>query len=402
MTRALIVADPGMVQFGFVDTVLAQLALREEKVVTSLYGTIKPDPTLGQTIEIAKQMASFKPDTIIAVGGGSAMDAAKIARYIYEYSLDQEEGFLESYEAVSELFLCLQQKFIDIRKRIVKFKHQAETRLFCIPTTSGTGSEVTPYAVITDDHTHVKYPLTDYELTPQVAIVDPEFVMTVPKRTCAWSGLDTLSHALESYVSVMASDFTRPWSLEAIKLVLENLEASYKYDPQHPTLEGELARENMHYAATLAGMAFSNAFLGINHSIAHKLGGEFELPHGLAISIAMQHVIRYNGVSGNVKRSVYPRYEVYRGQKDYADIARAVGLKGKTDADLVEALCQRINDLMTAVDVTPTLSANGVTKEAFDAAVDELAVLAYDDQCTPANPRQPYIEELKQLLIDMF
>ena len=402
MTRALIVADPGMVQFGFVDTVLAQLALREEKVVTSLYGTIKPDPTLGQTIEIAKQIASFKPDTIIAVGGGSAMDAAKIARYIYEYSLDQEEGFLESYEAVSELFLRLQQKFIDIRKRIVKFKHQAETRLFCIPTTSGTGSEVTPYAVITDDHTHVKYPLTDYELTPQVAIVDPEFVMTVPKRTCAWSGLDTLSHALESYVSVMASDFTRPWSLEAIKLVLENLEASYKYDPQHPTLEGELARENMHYAATLAGMAFSNAFLGINHSIAHKLGGEFELPHGLAISIAMQHVIRYNGVSGNVKRSVYPRYEVYRGQKDYADIARAVGLKGKTDADLVEALCQRINDLMTAVDVTPTLSANGVTKEAFDAAVDELAVLAYDDQCTPANPRQPYIEELKQLLIDMF
>ena len=402
MTSALIVADPGMVQFGFVDTVLAQLALREEKVVTSLYVTIKPDPTLGQTIEIAKQMASFKPDTIIAVGGGSAMDAAKIARYIYEYSLDQEEGFLESYEAVSELFLRLQQKFIDIRKRIVKFKHQAETRLFCIPTTSGTGSEVTPYAVITDDHTHVKYPLTDYELTPQVAIVDPEFVMTVPKRTCAWSGLDTLSHALESYVSVMASDFTRPWSLEAIKLVLENLEASYKYDPQHPTLEGELARENMHYAATLAGMAFSNAFLGINHSIAHKLGGEFELPHGLAISIAMQHVIRYNGVSGNVKRSVYPRYEVYRGQKDYADIARAVGLKGKTDADLVEALCQRINDLMTAVDVTPTLSANGVTKEAFDAAVDELAVLAYDDQCTPANPRQPYIEELKQLLIDMF
>lgn len=402
ITRALIVADPGMVQFGFVDTVLAQLALREEKVVTSLYGTIKPDPTLGQTIEIAKQMASFKPDTIIAVGGGSAMDAAKIARYIYEYSLDQEEDFLESYEAVSELFLRLQQKFIDIRKRIVKFKHQAETRLFCIPTTSGTGSEVTPYAVITDDHTHVKYPLTDYELTPQVAIVDPEFVMTVPKRTCAWSGLDTLSHALESYVSVMASDFTRPWSLEAIKLVLENLEASYKYDPQHPTLEGELARENMHYAATLAGMAFSNAFLGINHSIAHKLGGEFELPHGLAISIAMQHVIRYNGISGNVKRSVYPRYEVYRGQKDYADIARAVGLKGKTDADLVEALCQRINDLMTAVDVTPTLSANGVTKEAFDAAVDELAVLAYDDQCTPANPRQPYIEELKQLLIDMF
>ncbi|MFS1663250.1 bifunctional acetaldehyde-CoA/alcohol dehydrogenase [Streptococcus sp. zg-JUN1979] len=402
MSRALIVADPGMVQFGFVDTVLAQLALREDKVTTAIYSTVEPDPTLGQTIEIAKQMASFKPDTIIAVGGGSAMDAAKVARYIYEYSLDQEEGYLNSYEAVSELFTRLQQKFIDIRKRIVTFKHQVETRLFCIPTTSGTGSEVTPYAVITDDHTHVKYPLTDYELTPQVAIVDPEFVMTVPKRTCALSGLDTLSHALESYVSVAASDFTRPWSLEAIKLVMENLETSYHYDPQHPTLEGDLARENMHYAATLAGMAFSNAFLGINHSLAHKTGGEFGLPHGLAIAIAMQHVIRYNGVSGNVKRSVYPRYEVYRAQKDYADIARALGLKGQTDEALVEALCERIDNLMKAIDVTPSLSANGVSKEAFDKSVDELALLAYDDQCTPANPRQPYIKELKQLLIDMF
>ena len=402
MQRALIVADPGMVQFGFVDTVLAQLALRDEKVATSIYGTIKPDPTLGQTIEIAKQMRDFKPDTVIAVGGGSALDAAKIARYIYEYSLDQEADFLDSYENVSELFLRLQQKFIDIRKRIVKFKHQTATRLFCIPTTFGTGSEVTPYAVITDDHTHVKYPLTDYELTPQVAIVDPEFVMTVPKRTVALSGLDTLSHALEAYVSVMASDLTRPWSLEAIKLVIENLEDSYNYDPKNPTLRGEQARENMHYAATLAGMAFSNAFLGINHSIAHKTGGEFGLPHGLAISIAMQHVIRYNGVAGNVKRSVFPRYEEYRAQRDYADIACSLGLQGKDDAALVEALCQRIDALMKAVDVDPRLSANGVTKEAFDAAVDKLASLAYDDQCTPANPRQPYIAELKQLLIDMF
>ena len=402
MTRALIVADPGMVQFGFVDTVLGQLALRDQKVETSIYGTIKPDPTLGQTIEIARQMRDFKPDTVIAVGGGSALDAAKIARYIYEYSLDQEADFLDSYEKVSELFLRLQQKFIDIRKRIVKFKHQDATRLFCIPTTSGTGSEVTPYAVITDDNTHVKYPLTDYELTPQVAIVDPEFVMTVPKRTVALSGLDTLSHALESYVSVMASDLTRPWSLQAIKLVMENLEESYKFDPKHPTLQGEQARENMHYAATLAGMAFSNSFLGINHSLAHKTGGEFGLPHGLAISIAMQHVIRYNGVTGNVKRSVYPRYEEYRAQRDYADIARALGLKGKTDKELVEALCQKIDKLMHAVDVEPKLSANGVTKKAFEAAVDRLASLAYDDQCTPANPRQPYIEDMKQLLIDQF
>ena len=402
MKRAIIVADPGMVQFGFVDTVYAQLALREEKVATSLYGAIKPDPTLGQTIEIARQMRDFKPDTVIAIGGGSAMDAAKIARLIYEVSLDREPGFLDSYEAVSELFTELQQKFIDIRKRIVKFKHQTETRLFCIPTTSGTGSEVTSFAVITDDFTHVKYPLADYELTPQVAIVDPEFVMTVPKRTTALSGLDTLSHALESYVSVMASDFTRPWSLEAIKLVIENLEASYNYDPKNPTLEGETAKENMHYAAAIAGMAFTNAFLGINHSLAHKLGGEFDLPHGLAISIAMQHVIRYNGVTGNVKRAVFPRYEEYRAQRDYADIARYLGLKGKTEEELVEALCDRIAKLMAAVDVETSLSANGVDKKHFDEKVDELASLAYDDQCTPANPRQPYIAELKQLLIDMY
>lgn len=402
INRAFIVADPGMVKFGFVDKVYDQLAARENEVKTALYGTVRPDPMLGQTIEIAQQMAQFEPDTVIAIGGGSALDATKIARYIYEYSLDQEPGFLDSYEKVSEVFKELQQKFVDIRKRIVKFHHAKKTRMFAIPTTSGTGSEVTPYAVITDDNTHVKYPLTDYELTPQVSIVDPEFVMTVPKRTVALSGLDSLSHALESYVSVMASDFTRPWSMQAIKLVFENLEASYNYDPKHPTLEGEKARENMHYAATLAGMAFANAFLGINHSIAHKTGGEFGLPHGLAISIAMQHVIKFNGASGRVKRTPFPRYEVYRAQKDYADIARALGLKGNSDAELVDALCNKTNDLMKKLDVEPKLSANGVTKEQFEKALDKMVDRVYDDQCTTANPRQPYLEEIRQLLIDQF
>lgn len=402
INRAFIVADPGMVKFGFVDKVYDQLAARENEVKTALCGTVRPDPMLGQTIEIAQQMAQFEPDTVIAIGGGSALDATKIARYIYEYSLDQEPGFLDSYEKVSEVFKELQQKFVDIRKRIVKFHHAKKTRMFAIPTTSGTGSEVTPYAVITDDNTHVKYPLTDYELTPQVSIVDPEFVMTVPKRTVALSGLDSLSHALESYVSVMASDFTRPWSMQAIKLVFENLEASYNYDPKHPTLEGEKARENMHYAATLAGMAFANAFLGINHSIAHKTGGEFGLPHGLAISIAMQHVIKFNGASGRVKRTPFPRYEVYRAQKDYADIARALGLKGNSDAELVDALCNKINDLMKKLDVEPKLSANGVTKEQFEKALDKMVDRVYDDQCTTANPRQPYLEEIRQLLIDQF
>lgn len=400
--RVFIVADPGMVKFGFVDKIYEQLALREKMVKSSIYGTVKPDPTLGQTIEIAKQMGQFNPDTIIALGGGSALDAAKIARFIYEYSLDQPDGFLDSYEKVSELFTRLQQKFIDIRKRIVKFHHQLNTQLITIPTTSGTGSEVTPYAVITDDKTHVKYPLTDYELTPQIAIVDPEFVMTVPQRTVAWSGLDTLSHALESYVSVMASDFTRPWSLQAIKLVFENLALSYKFDSKNPTKAGEKARENMHYAACLAGMAFANAFLGINHSLAHKTGGEFGLPHGLAISIAMQHVIRFNGVVGKVKRTPFPRYEVYRGQRDYAEIARFIGLEGNNDAQLVEALCKKINELMNEVEVKPTLSANGVTKENFEKSLGKLIDLVYNDQCTPANPRQPSLEEIKQLLEDQF
>lgn len=401
ISRALIVADPGMVKFGFVDKVTGQLACQDHEIKVSIYGTVQPDPTLGQTIAIAQQMAQFQPDTIIAVGGGSALDAAKISRFIYEYSFDLP-GFLDQYENVSQLFSKLQQKFIDIRKRIVKFDPQTHTQLIAIPTTSGTGSEVTPFAVITDDYTHIKYPLADYELTPQIAIIDPAFVMTVPQRTVAWSGLDALSHALESYVSVMASEYTRPWALQAIKLIFENLEDSYNYNPQKPTLRGEQARENMHNAATLAGMSFAQAFLGINHSLAHKTGGEFGLPHGLAISIAMQHVIRFNGVSGKVKRTPFPRYDVYRAQSDYADIARFIGLNGSSDAELVDKLCQKIDRLMHAVNVEPKLSANGVTKKQFQDALDKLVDLVYQDQCTPANPRQPSLQEIRQLLIDQF
>ncbi|MBM7616854.1 acetaldehyde dehydrogenase/alcohol dehydrogenase [Weissella uvarum] len=397
--RAFIVADPGMVQFGFVDQVLDQLALRENPVKTSVYGTVKPDPTLGQTIDIARQMAEFKPDSIILLGGGSALDAGKVARYIYEYS-QKHVGILDDMAALQELFGQLQQKFMDIRKRIIKFEAQPLTQMIAIPTTSGTGSEVTPFAVITDDETHVKYPLADYALTPQVAIVDPEFVMTVPKRTVAYSGMDSLSHALESYVSVMASDFTRPWALQAIKLIFENLEASYQYDPQHPTKEGQTARANMHYAATLAGMSFANAFLGLNHAIAHKTGGEFDLPHGLAITIAMPHVIKYNAVTNNVKRTPYPRYETYRAQKDYADIARYIGLTGKDDAALVDALLAKIKELTDALDINPTLSGNGVSKEAVEKSVDVLADLVYDDQTVGTNPRQPYLADIRQLLLD--
>ncbi|MDR3241257.1 MAG: bifunctional acetaldehyde-CoA/alcohol dehydrogenase [Lactobacillaceae bacterium] len=399
--RAFIVADPGMVQFGFVDKILDQFALREEQVKTSLYGAVRPDPTISQAIEIARQMADFKPDTVVLIGGGSALDAGKIARFLYEYS-QSHEGILQDDEALNELFQELAQKFMDIRKRIVKFEHQALTQMVAIPTTSGTGSEVTPFAVITDDETHVKYPLADYELTPQVAIVDPEFVMTVPKRTVAFSGMDALSHALESYVSVMNSEFTRPWALQAIKLIFKNLETSYNYDPKNPTKEGEAARSKMHYASTLAGMSFANAFLGINHALAHKTGGAFGLPHGLAITIAMNHVIKFNAVTGNVKRTPYPRYEYYRAQHDYAKIAKYIGVEGKNDAELVEGLMKRISDLAAALDINMTLSGNGVTKKDFEAHLDEIVDLAYDDQTTPANPRQPRLEEIRQLFIDQF
>lgn len=399
--RAFVVTDHGMLQFGFVDHMLEQLAVRETQVQTAIYGSVKPDPTLSQAIEIARQMNDFKPDTVIALGGGSPLDAAKIGRLIYEYSVRGEVD-LNDDVALKALFEQLAQKFIDIRKRIVKFPHQEQTQLVCIPTTSGTGSEVTPFAVITDDETHVKYPLADYQLTPQVAIVDPEFVMTVPKRTVAWSGIDALSHALESYVSVMASDYTKPLSLRAIKLIFDNLTTSYQYDPSEPSKEGQVARANMHNAATLAGMAFANAFLGINHSLAHKVGGEFELPHGLAIAIAMPHVIKFNAVTGNVKRTPYPRYEIYRAQEDYAEIARYIGLTGQNDAELVDKLIMEIKKLTDSIDIDVTLSGNGVDKDHLERELDKLSNLVYDDQCTPGNPRQPSIAEIKTLLRDQY
>lgn len=399
--RAFIVADPGMVKFGFVDKILDQFALRDDQVKTSFYGSVSPDPTISQAIEIARQMADFKPDTVVLLGGGSALDAGKIARFLYEYSATNPD-ILYDDEALKNLFQELAQKFMDIRKRIVKFEHQRLTQMVAIPTTSGTGSEVTPFAVITDDETHVKYPLADYELTPQVAIVDPEFVMTVPSRTVAYSGMDALSHALESYVSVMSSEFTRPWALQAIKLIFDYLEESYKYDAKNPTKEGELARSKMHYASTLAGMSFGNAFLGLNHAIAHKTGGAFGLPHGLAISIAMTHVIKFNGVTGNVKRTPFPRYETYTAQKDYADIARHLGLAGNNDAELVQALINKIEDLAAKLNMDLTLSGNGVKKEDFDRELSGLMDLIYNDQTTPGNPRQPRLSEIGQLLHDQF
>ncbi|MCV3742847.1 bifunctional acetaldehyde-CoA/alcohol dehydrogenase [Lentilactobacillus hilgardii] len=377
INKVFIVTTPGMVEHGYVDTVLDELKRRPNEIEYSLFSDVEPDPTTDTVEKGVAQMRSFKPDTIIALGGGSPLDAAK--------------NMWLFYEDPTTSFFGAKQKFIDIRKRAYRFNKPRKAQMIAIPTTSGTGSEVTPFAVITDSKTHVKYPLADYALTPDVAIVDPQFVQTIPKGTVAASGLDTLCHGIESFVSVMASDYTRPLSLQAIKLVFENLTNSYNGD--------EHAREEMHNAATLAGMAFGNAFLGITHSVAHKLGGEFGLTHGIAIAITLPHVIRFNAKLPE-KIAVWPKYEYFRANKDYAEIARYVGIQGKTDEDLVEGLVQKIIDLAHSVGVTLSLKAWGVDKDKFDAAVDRLSVLAYEDQCTTANPKEPLIADLKQIMMD--
>ncbi|MDT6981593.1 bifunctional acetaldehyde-CoA/alcohol dehydrogenase [Levilactobacillus zymae] len=377
--RVFLVTSPSMVQLGYVDTVLNELKRRPDGIEYSLFSDVEPDPTTDTVNRGVAQMRTFKPDTIIALGGGSPIDAAK--------------NMWLFYEDPSASFFGAKQKFLDIRKRTYRFKKPSKAQFVAIPTTSGTGSEVTPFSVITDSKTHVKYPLADYALTPDVAIVDSQFIETVPKKTVAYSGLDVLTHAIESYVSNMASDYTRPWSLQAIKLVMNNLTDSYNGDVH--------ARAEMHNASTLAGMAFANAFLGITHSVAHKLGGEFGLTHGLAIAITLPHVIRYN-FKEPTKLSMWPKYEYFRADEDYAEIARFLGLPGTTKEELKEALVKKIIDLAHSVNVTLSLKANGVDKAHFDKVVDHLSELAFEDQCTTANPKEPLIADLKQIMIDEY
>ncbi|KRK36459.1 bifunctional acetaldehyde-CoA/alcohol dehydrogenase [Levilactobacillus parabrevis] len=377
--RVFLVTSPSMVELGYIDTVLNELKRQPGGIEYSLFSDVEPDPTTDTVERGVAQMRTFKPDTIIALGGGSPIDAAKNMWLFYE---DPNASFFGA-----------KQKFLDIRKRTYKFHKPHKAQFVAIPTTSGTGSEVTPFSVITDSKTHVKYPLADYALTPDVAIVDSQFIQTVPKKTVAYSGLDVLTHAIESYVSAMASDYTRPWSLQAIKLVMENLTNSYNGDVT--------AREEMHNASTLAGMAFANAFLGVDHSIAHKLGGEFGLPHGLAIAITLPHVIRYN-FKEPTKLAMWPKYEYFRADEDYAQIARYLGLPGNTKEELKEALVKKVIDLAHSVGVTLSLKANGVDKAHFDKVVDHLAELAFGDQCTTANPKEPLVSELKQIMIDEY
>lgn len=378
--RVMLVCDPGMVQFGYADIVRKELQKRKNDVKIEVFSDVEPNPSTNTVYAGTKMMVDFQPDTVIALGGGSAMDAAK--------------GMWMFYEHPDTEFFDAKQKFLDIRKRTYKIAKPEKTQFVCIPTTSGTGSEVTPFAVITDSETHVKYPLADYALTPDVAIVDPQFVMSVPASVTADTGMDVLTHAIESYVSVMASDYTRGLSLQAIKLVFDHLENSVK----RPDME---SREKMHNASTMAGMAFANAFLGICHSIAHKIGGEYGIPHGRTNAILLPHIIRYNAKDPS-KHAMFPKYDYFRADTDYADIAKFLGLKGNTTAELVEALATAVADLGKSVGIDMNLKAQGVSQETLDTTVDRMAELAYEDQCTTANPKEPLISELKQIILDAY
>ncbi|MBC6314656.1 bifunctional acetaldehyde-CoA/alcohol dehydrogenase [Listeria grandensis] len=379
--RVFIVTDPGMVQFKYVDVVIEHLKKRSNNVDYQVFADVEPDPSDVTVYKGAELMKDFKPDCIIALGGGSAMDAAK--------------GMWLFYEHPEASFFGLKQKFLDIRKRTFKYPKLGEKAQFvAIPTTSGTGSEVTPFAVITDKENNIKYPLADYELTPDVAIVDAQYVMTVPAHITADTGMDVLTHAIESYVSVMASDYTRGLSLRAIEMVFESLRAS--------VLEGdEDAREKMHNASAMAGMAFANAFLGINHSLAHKIGPEFHIPHGRANAILMPHVIRYNATKPR-KHALFPRYESYRADQDYAQIARVLGLPASTTEEGVKSLVDAIISLGKDCGIDMSLKGQNVDKKAFDAVVDTLADRAFMDQCTTANPVQPLVSELKEVYMNAY
>lgn len=380
--KAFIVTDPGMVKLGYVDKVLYYLRKRPDYVHCEVFSDVEPDPSIQTVKKGTERMLQFKPDVIITIGGGSPMDAAKAMWLFYEHPEVE--------------FSDLTQKFMDIRKRIVKYPKLGNTTQFvAIPTTSGTGSEVTSFTVITDNETNMKYPLADYELTPDVAIIDPQFVMTVPKEVTADTGMDVLTHAIEAYVSSMANDYTDGLAIKAIQLVFKYLPIAYRDG------DNELAREKMHNASTIAGMAFSNAFLGINHSLAHKLGAEYKIAHGRANTILLPHVIRYNAEKP-VKFTSFPKYEHFIADQRYAEIAHALHLKVETIEEGVESLIQAIIDLAVELNIPMSIKDNGVDEKVFEQKVDKLAELAFEDQCTTSNPKLPLVTELAQVYRNAF
>ena len=377
INRAVIVTDQVMQKSGYVDKVLYYLRKRPQYVHSEVFAEVETDPSLETVEKGLAIMQSFKPDVIIALGGGSPIDAAKAMWMFYEHPEIN--------------FEALTYKFMDIRKRIYKIpRSNQKAKFVAIPTTSGTGSEVTSFAVITDKEKNIKYPIADYELTPDVAIIDPEFTITIPPSVTADTGVDVLTHAIEAYVSIMASDYTDALAIKAIQLVFQYLPRAYADGSDRE------AREKMHNASCIAGMAFTNAFLGINHALAHKLGGEFNIPHGRANAILLPHVIRFNSEIPE-KITVFPKYKYYIAHKKYAEIADALGLRFKTIPEGVERLITSITTLMEKLNIPLSISATGVNGEVYEAKIKRLAQEAYQDQTTTTNPRMPLIPELEEI-----
>ena len=380
ITKAFIVTDPTMVQLGYVDKVLHYLRKRVDYCHSEIYSDVEPDPDVETVMRGVAAMNSFKPDVIISLGGGSAIDAAK--------------GMWLFYEHPDTNFDDLRQKFLDIRKRTANFPKLGEKAKFvAIPTTSGTGSEVTSFSVITDKSgpVEMKYPLADYALTPDVAIIDPQFVKTMPRSIVADTGMDVLTHAIEAYVSIMASDFTDGLALQAIDLVYNNLLDSYNADGTN-----NMPREKMHNASCIAGMAFTNAFLGLNHSMAHKLGGEFHIPHGRANAVLMPYIIKFNATKPK-KFVAFPKYEKFIADEKYAKIAGFLGLGGKTTEESVNNLINAILKMMKDLGIPTSIKDCGVSEKDFNAKLDELSLNAHSDQCTTANPTYPLVDDIKAI-----
>ena len=382
ISRAFIVTDPSMVNLGYIDKILYYLRKRKEYVHSEIFSDVESDPSFETVYRGVEMMREFKPDVIIAVGGGSPIDAAKGMWLFYEHPEVDAEG--------------MKLKFMDIRKRTYKFpKLGNKAQLVAIPTTSGTGSEVTSFAVITDKKLNKKYPLADYELTPDVAIVDPDLVMSLPKTITADTGMDVLTHAIEAYVSNMASDYTDGLAEKSFELVFKNLREAYNNG------SNAHAREKMHNASTIAGMAFTNAFLGVNHSLAHKIGAEFHLPHGRINAILLPYVIRYNSQKPT-KFVSFPKYEYYIADQKYADLSRRMNFPAYGNEEGVNSLIKEIQKLNADLNIPKSFKEAGINEQEFMAKLDLLADRAFEDQCTTANPRLPLVEELKQILIDSY
>ena len=380
--RVFIVTDKFLYENGYTKGIIDKLD--ELGIVHTTFSNVAPDPSLASAKEGAEQMANFKPDCIIALGGGSAMDAGKIMWVLYEHP---EADFFD-----------MAMRFMDIRKRVYEFPKMGEKAYFiAIPTSSGTGSEVTPFAVITDEKTGAKYPLADYELLPKMAIVDTDLMMNAPKGLTSASGIDALVHSLEAYASMMATEFTDSLALEAIKIIFEYLPRAYENGAEDPE-----AREKMAHAATMAGMAFANAFLGIGHSMGHKLGAFHHLPHGVTVSLVIPHVMRFNAAEVPNKMGTFPQYEYPHTLRRYAEIAESLGIEGKDDQEKLDKLIAKIEDLKATIGIKPTIKDYGVSEEDFMATLDEMSEQAFDDQCTGANPRYPLISEIKDLYLKTY